>query len=129
MKLLLDTHVFLGWITDDPRLDSGARALLANPTNSLVWSVASTWEVATKHALGKLPLPVSPEDLLPAQRRANGVELLAVGEAHALESARLPRHHADPFDRLLIAQARCEGLALLSFDAIFHQYDVRLLRS
>ena len=129
MRLLLDTHVFLWWITDDARLDPSARALLASPKSTLFWSVASTWEVATKYALGKLPLPVPPDELLPSQRQANGVELLPIVEAHAYESARLPRHHADPFDRLLIAQARCDRLGLVTFDRVLDQYDVEIVRS
>ena len=123
MKLLLDTHVFPWWVTDSSRLDARARALLRDPENELLWSVASSWEVATKFALGRLSLPVEPAPFLREQRELNGVSLLAVEEAHVFASANLPRHHTDPFDRLLVAQARLERVALVTFDRALEAYD------
>jgi PIN domain nuclease of toxin-antitoxin system len=128
VRLLLDTHVFLWWITDDPRLGASTRTLIADPGNALWWSVASSWEVATKAALGRLALAAPAEVLLPAQRALHGVSLLSVEERHVLVSAGLPRHHADPFDRLLVAQALCEGLTLVSYDAMVEGYDVPWVR-
>ncbi len=128
MRLILDTHVFLWWITDDPRLQAATRALIASPANDLWWSVASSWEVVTKAALGRLTLAAPAEVLLPAQRALHRVHLLAVEERHVLLSAALPRHHADPFDRLLVAQARCEQLTLVTYDAAVEAYDVPCLR-
>ncbi len=124
MRLLLDTHVFLWWIADDPRLDAQVRALIADPAHALYWSVASSWEVATKAALGKLTLGVPAEVLLPAERARNHVTVLPIEERHAVLSAQLPRHHHDPFDRLLVAQARWEELTLVSYDRALAAYDV-----
>ena len=128
MRLLLDTHVFLWWIADDPRLVASTRALVADPANALWWSVASSWEVATKASLGRLTLAAPAEVLLPAQRALHRVQLLPVDERHVLASANLPRHHADPFDRLLVAQALCEGLTLVSYDRMVEGYDVAWVR-
>jgi PIN domain nuclease of toxin-antitoxin system len=123
LRVLLDTHVFLWWMTDDLRLNVQARELLRRPTTELLWSVASSWEVATKHALGRLPLPVPPAELLQHHRELNNIGILPIAESHVFESAALPRHHADPFDRLLIAQARLENLALMTFDRALDSYE------
>ena len=105
MRLLLDTQVMLWWLLDDPRLGTKTRALLA--ASPCLVSVASIWEVAIKHRLGKL-------DVTPAafrdQSLGAGAALLPVLDAHVIETAQLPLVHHDPFDRLLIAQARVEGL-------------------
>lgn len=129
MRILLDTHVFLWWITDDRRLTATVRQALADPGVSLYWSAASSWEVAIKHAIGRLPLPEDPGLLLAKHRRLNRVELLAIQEEHVLAAAALPRHHDDPFDRLLVAQARVEGLVLASLDRLLRPYEVPLLPS
>ena len=124
MKLLLDTHAFLWWITDDPQLSAKARELISDSHNTLYWSAASSWEVSIKYALGRLPLPDTPEEFLPVELGKNRVESLSVIDAHAFQAGRLPRHHADPFDRMLVAQAQIESLVILSNDRKLTHYDV-----
>ena len=127
MKLLLDTHAFLWWITDDPQLSAKARELISDSHNTLYWSAASSWEVSIKYALGRLPLPDTPEEFLPVELGKNRVESLSVIDAHAFQAGRLPRHHADPFDRMLVAQAQIELLVILSNDRKLTHYDVDIL--
>ena len=121
MRLLLDTQILLWWLVDDPRLGPETRELMAS-TACLV-SVASIWEVAIKHRLGKLP--VSPAEFRD-QSLAAGASLLPVLDGHVIETANLPLVHGDPFDRLLIAQARLEGLMAVSSDGQWRQYEVLL---
>jgi PIN domain nuclease of toxin-antitoxin system len=124
MRLLLDTQVMLWWLLDDPRLKPDTRLLIGG--NSCLVSVASIWEVAIKHRLGKLPVaPASFRDHC-LQSRAT---LLPVLDSHAIETSALPRIHDDPFDRLLIAQARLEGLMAVSADGHWPSYDVTLHRA
>jgi PIN domain nuclease of toxin-antitoxin system len=123
MRLLLDTQVMLWWLLDDPRLRPETRELMA--ANSCVVSVASLWEVAIKHRLGKLG--VAPA-VFRDQSLASGALLLPVLDTHVLETSELPLVHHDPFDRLLIAQARVEGLMAVSSDAHWPGYDVSLHR-
>lgn len=123
-RLLLDTQVMLWWLLDESRLRSETRNLLAR-TPCLV-SVASIWEVAIKHRLGTLP--VAPA-LFRDQSLAAGASILPVLEGHVIETAQLPPVHGDPFDRLLIAQARLEGLMAVSSDARWPGYDVSLHRA
>lgn len=122
MRLLLDTHVLLWWLADDPALSVQARRLIANEPEVLV-SAASVWEIAIKRALGKLEVP---EDLLEAID-ASGIGRLPIGLEHAVIAGALPRHHDDPFDRMLVAQARHEGLTLLTSDARIASYAVAVL--
>ncbi|MCD4716015.1 MAG: type II toxin-antitoxin system VapC family toxin [Desulfobacterales bacterium] len=124
MNLLLDTHAFLWWITDAPKLSKTARELMGNGQNILYWSAASSWEVSIKYALGRLPLPEIPEIFLPSELSQNRIESLPVIDAHAFRAGHLPRYHRDPFDRMLIAQAQVESLALLSNDQKLGFYDV-----
>jgi PIN domain nuclease of toxin-antitoxin system len=126
MKLLLDTHTFLWWITDDPQLSAGARELIGDGKNTLFWSAASSWEVSIKYALGRMPLPEVPELFLPAEIEKNRIESLPIIDAHAFQVGRLPHHHRDPFDRMLVAQAQIESLALLSNDRQLSPYDVEI---
>ena len=126
MKLLLDTHAFLWWITDDPQLSPKARELISDSHNTMYWSAASSWEVSIKYALGRLPLPETPEQFLPVELGKNRIESLSVIDAHAFQAGRLPRHHADPFDRMLVAQAQLESLAILSNDRKLSHYDVEI---
>jgi PIN domain nuclease of toxin-antitoxin system len=123
MKLLLDTQIMLWWLLGDARLRQETRELMA--TTACLISVASVWEVAIKHRLGKLSVdPVTFRD----RTLAAGASLLPIGDAHAIETGRLPGVHADPFDRLIIAQARIEGLVAVSADAVWSQYEVALRR-
>jgi len=124
MNLLLDTHAFLWWITDAPKLSKTARELMGNGQNILYWSAASSWEVSIKYALGRLHLPEIPEIFLPSELSQNRIESLPVIDAHAFRAGHLPRYHRDPFDRMLIAQAQVESLALLSNDQKLGLYDV-----
>lgn len=123
MRLLLDTHVLLWAVLDDPRLPARLCAALADPAAEVAVSAATVWEVAIKTALGKLEVP----EALWATVRAAGVRPLAVTWAHAEAVASLPPHHGDPFDRLLVAQARAEGMTLVSLDRQIARYDVALL--
>ena len=123
MRCLLDTQVMLWWLLDDPRLRAKSRELLAS--KPCLVSVASIWEVAIKHRIGKLEVsPVVFRD----QSIAAGADLLPVLDTHVIETAQLPLLHQDPFDRLLIAQARVEGLMAVSSDGQWSGYDVSLHR-
>ena len=123
MRLLIDTHVFI-WIVATPdRLGASTRRALAAPGNAVFVSTVSVWEIAIKHALGRLVFPL--DDLDAVLARA-GFDELPILSPHAVAAGGLPRHHADPFDRMLIAQARVDDLTLVSEDAAFRAYDVRL---
>jgi len=126
MKLLLDTHIFLWWVSDDPQLSTKARVLIGDGHNTLYWSAASSWEVSVKYALGRMPLPEAPEQFLPAEIEKNRLESLPIIDAHAFQAGQLPHHHRDPFDRMLVAQAQVESLALLSNDQQLNHYDVEI---
>ena len=127
MRVLLDTHVFLWWVTDEPRMSEPATEAIANPDNEILMSPVSGWEISIKAALGRLDLPGPPTDFIPDQLRKNDFGVLAVSMQHALEVSSLPPHHQDPFDRLLIAQARSERVPLISGDGAFRAYDVEIL--
>ena len=119
-RLLVDTHAVLWWLTDDPALSDTAREALADPANDVLVSTASVWEIAIKRALGTV---VAPDDL-PDHIEAQGFGWLPVAAAHAWRVRELSPHHRDPFDRLLVAQALCEGAAIVSADARFGAYGV-----
>lgn len=121
MALLLDTHVVLWWLIDDSRLSDPLKDSLDHEPDVYV-STATVWEVAIKHALGKL---AGPPDL-PEQVRDSEFRSLPIADHHAIVAARLPQHHRDPFDRMLIAQARTEGLTLVTRDPEIQKYDVPL---
>lgn len=126
MTVLLDTHVWLWMLTAPARLGA-AREVLADPRTELLLSAASTWEIAIKCAAGRLALPQPPEDYVPERMRTTGVTALPVDHRHTLAVAGLPLHHRDPFDRLLIAQARQLEVPLATSDARFTAYEVQLL--
>jgi len=127
MKALLDTHVFLWWITDDQRLSSRVREIIADGTNEILFSAASGWEIAIKTRLGRLQLPNDPEIFIPEQLELNAIEVLPVQIGHALHVYQLPSHHRDPFDHLLIAQARLEKLPILTADPQISRYPVEII--
>ncbi|MDM8515916.1 type II toxin-antitoxin system VapC family toxin [Desulfobacterales bacterium HSG16] len=127
MNVLLDTHAFLWWITDDSQLSVTARNIIKNNRNILYWSAASSWEVAIKYALGRLPLPEEPETFLMKELEGNMINSLPIADKDAFHAGQLPRHHNDPFDRMLIAQAQTESLVLLSCDSLFNLYDVDVI--
>lgn len=123
MKLLLDTQIMLWWLLGDARLRQETRELMA--TTACLVSVASVWEVAIKHRLGKLSVDPA---IFRDRTLAAGASLLPIDDAHAIETGKLPNVHADPFDRLIIAQARIEGLVTVSADAAWSEYAVALRR-
>jgi PIN domain nuclease of toxin-antitoxin system len=124
MRLLVDTHVWL-WLQVAPgRIDAATLALLADPSHDVMLSAASAWELAIKHALGRLVLPAPPAEYVPSRMSRSGISALPVLHAHALRVAELPVHHRDPFDRLLVAQAQYEGLTLVTSDRQLAAYDV-----
>jgi PIN domain nuclease of toxin-antitoxin system len=127
MKVLLDTHALLWFIGGDPKLSGAARESIVDPANSKYVSAATPWEIAIKTSLGKFT-PLGPLDiLLTAQFRRNGFQLLPIEFSHSAAVSTLPFHHRDPFDRLLIAQAITEGMALVSVDSAFDMYGVQRL--
>jgi PIN domain nuclease of toxin-antitoxin system len=125
VRLLLDTCTFLWLLADAADLSPRARELIADPANEVFLSAASTWEIAIKHAIGRLPLPAPPDRFIPEQREAHGVDPLAIDEESTLHVARLPALHRDPFDRLLACQSIVHGLVILGPDPLIAQYPVR----
>lgn len=126
MKLLLDTHVFLWLISDDKKLKPEHREAIQDASNEVYFSVASVWEAVIKSQLGKLPLPQPAEIYLPEQRIRHRISSLEIDEATVVELAQLPPIHRDPFDRILIAQARQHGMKLATVDPIIQSYPVEL---
>jgi PIN domain nuclease of toxin-antitoxin system len=121
VRLLLDTQIVIWAATDDPRLRVAGRTLIGDASNQIVVSVVSLWEVAIKFALGKADFRHSAADLRSGMRRAGWEELNLTGE-HALAVSDLPDIHGDPFDRVLLAQAHCEGLSLVTADRMLWKY-------
>jgi PIN domain nuclease of toxin-antitoxin system len=122
VSLLLDTHVVLWWLADDPSLSAEIKDRLDHEPDIYV-SSATVWEVTIKQAIGKLKEPAD----LPERIRNSGFRDLPVGSEHAIAAGRLPMIHRDPFDRMLIAQARCEDLTLVTRDSRCQQYEVAVL--
>jgi PIN domain nuclease of toxin-antitoxin system len=118
MRLLLDTHVLLWWLGDDPALSGTARELIASPENAIFVSAVCLWEIWLKQSLGKLTLPLD----FDARLSTESFESLPLMAEHAREVAFLPWHHRDPFDRMLVAQARAAGLRLLTADEAMASY-------
>lgn len=124
MKLLLDTHAFL-WLNNDvDQLSATARQLCTTGTHDFYLSIASAWEMQIKNQLGKLKLDVSVEEMVNKNQQENNIRLLAIDLAHISHLKGLPPHHKDPFDRIIIAQATLENMAIISVDQIFSDYDV-----
>ena len=124
MRVLLDTHVFLWWNEDSPRLSKKARRILSDPGNTPVLSVASAWEIVIKAQAGKLRLPEEAAAYVPTRAAHYGMEILPIYLAHALALQMLPLLHRDPFDRILIVQSQVEKLSLLSADPAISGYAV-----
>jgi PIN domain nuclease of toxin-antitoxin system len=125
VALLLDTHAFLWWVDDAPRLSRRARAAIGRPNQACFVSLASCWEIAIKVSLGQLTVDSSLERFLTEQMAANGFQPLPITLGHVARVAALPFHHRDPFDRLLIAQALDVDLTIVSADPVFRRYGVR----
>ena len=123
MRLLLDTHTFLWWLTDVAKLPDATRSAIADPGNHVFVSAVTGWEIAVKKAKGKLTAPEN----LSAMIEKKGFQHLHVTFHHAEQAGRLPLHHRDPFDRFLIAQAQAEGLTLVTRDARIRRYGIHTL--
>ncbi len=128
MRLLLDTHVVIWFLASSARINADVRTILVDRRNAVFVSVVTGWEMAIKSALGQLQTPPDVRLWLPGELEASGFVVLPISLQHALAVETLPLHHRDPFDRLLIAQARVEDMMLVTADQWFSQYDVRLLR-
>lgn len=127
MNLLLDTHVALWAITDSPKLPQKARELIEAPRTTVWISVASVWEIAIKHSLGRGDMPVSSQDAV-RYFRESGYRFLPIEAEHALTVEELPAHHQDPFDRILVAQALAEPMRLMTHDMSVACYSDTIIR-
>jgi len=125
MKFLLDTCTFLWLAADSPHLSARARVLFRDPANSIYLSVVSAWEICVKHGLGRLPLPQRPDVFVPAERQRHAIASLSLDEAASLELPSLPAAHRDPFDRMLVCQARAAGMVILTPDPLIAVYPVQ----
>jgi PIN domain nuclease of toxin-antitoxin system len=127
LRILLDTHCWLWMAVDPERLSTSTQELLRDGENELLFSAVSSWEIAIKYSQGRLPLPNEPADLIPELLAQSGTHSLPIQHHHTLQVAKLPPHHRDPFDRLLIAQAQVERIPILTADRQFARYDVELI--
>ena len=127
MKVLLDTHTFLWWITDDPKLSLRVRGIMSDGENEIFISAATGWEIAIKSQIGRLKLPDEPQRFILEQLKINGMKSLPIEMRHALHVSTLPTYHQDPFDRILIAQAQMEDLPVLSADPEIGKYEVTII--
>ncbi|HEY5979223.1 MAG TPA: type II toxin-antitoxin system VapC family toxin [Microlunatus sp.] len=127
MRLLIDTHIAL-WLAVSPaRLSASASSIVRDGAHELVLSTASAWEIAVKHAAGKLLLPAPPEAFVPELCRRLRLAVLVIEISHALRAGTLPMLHRDPFDRVLVAQAQVVGLPIMTVDPKIARYDVEVI--
>jgi len=127
MRILLDTHIFLWFISGDTQLSTDVRDAIRDPDNEVYLSSVSVWEAIVKYQLGKLPLPEPPETYLPKQRNLHQIASLALDESSVVQLAKLPPLHRDPFDRMLICQALQNSLTIATVDAAVRAYSVSVL--
>lgn len=127
MRLLVDTHVMLWWLRADARLSERAYTAIEDSANDLLWSMASSWEIAVKLSLGKLEIDRPLHRLFAELVSEQGVDVLPIDHAHCTLLAALPMHHRDPFDRMLIVQAQQMSVPILTADPKFGDYDVAVL--
>jgi PIN domain nuclease of toxin-antitoxin system len=127
MRVLLDTHAFIWWNTSSSKLSPAALSLFQNEQDTLMLSLASVWEIQIKLQLGKLTLPAPLAEILIKQQATNAIQLFPITLSHILELSNLPSLHRDPFDRLLVAQARVENITILTNDKLISQYPVSVL--
>ncbi len=127
MRILLDTHTFLWWITADDRLSPRSIELISDGNNELLFSTASGWEIAIKAGLGRLDIPDPLDRFVSEHLFRNHIGVLPVQLSHALHVHSLPYHHRDPFDRMLVAQAQLEKLPVLSSDQRIANYEIEVL--
>ena len=124
MKVLLDTCAFLWITTDDAQLSESARQIFKNPNNEIFLSSVSAWEIIVKNSIGKLPLPSLAEEFIYSQRLKHEIDTLPLTEKAVFHLNKLPNHHKDPFDRMLICQAIENDLTILTNDSLIVQYPV-----
>ena len=124
-RLLIDTHVFIWWLTDDPVLGSLTKSTISRGNNVVYVSAVTPWEISIKRSLGKLQFDADIDEAM----EKNRFFPLPITHAHAEQAGELPGHHRDPFDRMLIAQSQMEGLILVSSDTVFSQYGIRLINA
>lgn len=129
MRVLLDTQCWIWMALTPDRFSDRARTVVEAVESELLLSAASAWEMAIKYAAGKLPLPQPPREYIEARLRRTRTAPLPITHLHAVHAGQLPRHHRDPFDRVLIAQAQLEGLKLITADPQFRRYDVELIEA
>jgi PIN domain nuclease of toxin-antitoxin system len=127
MRILLDTHIFLWFISGDSQLSTDVRDAIRDPDNEVYLSAISVWEAIVKYQLGKLPLPEDPETYLPKQRNLHQIASLALDESSVMQLAKLPPLHRDPFDRMLICQALQNGLTIATVDSAVRAYPVSVM--
>jgi PIN domain nuclease of toxin-antitoxin system len=127
MKILLDTHIFLWFISGDTQLSTDVRDAIRDPDNEVYLSAVSVWEAIVKYQLGKLPLPEHPETYLPKQRDLHQIASLSLDESSVIQLAKLPSLHRDPFDRMLICQALQNGLTIATVDTAVRAYSVNVM--
>ena len=125
MRFLLDTHTFIWFVTDSPRLSTTAKVLIEDESNEKWLSVANVWEIAIKQSIGKLTLDAPLQLFVEQQMQQNSMDLLSVQIQHLAVVATLPLHHRDPFDRLLIAQSLVEQVAIVGGDSVFDAYSIQ----
>jgi PIN domain nuclease of toxin-antitoxin system len=127
MRILLDTHIFLWFISGDRQLSTNVRDVIRDPDNEVYLSAISVWEAIVKYQLGKLPLPEQPETYLPKQRDLHQIASLTLDERSVVQLAKLPLLHRDPFDRMLICQALQNGLIIATVDSAVRAYSVSVM--
>ena len=127
MKVLLDTHVILWWLTDDPKLPEAPREVISGPGNEILASAASAWEISTKYRLGKLPQAANVAVDFDSVLIRAGMTPLPITVAHAVRAGALEGDHRDPFDRMLIAQGQLESVPVVTGDFAFSLFDVELI--
>jgi PIN domain nuclease of toxin-antitoxin system len=125
LRVLLDTHALLWWLSDDAALTKSARRTIADTKNTMIVSAASAWEVATKVRLGKLPTANDLAADFSGHLDRDGFQLLAISAEHGIRAGLLPGPHKDPFDCMLIAQAQAENMPIISNEILFESYGVR----
>ncbi|MGF1672913.1 MAG: type II toxin-antitoxin system VapC family toxin [Rivularia sp. (in: cyanobacteria)] len=127
MKLLLDTHTFLWFIGGNINLSNTAKNAIENASNQRFLSIATLWEISIKISIGKLKLKLQLTELVEREVYGNAIEILEISPKHLDELVKLPFHHKDPFDRLIIAQSLVEEMTLVSKDVTFQSYPIKLL--
>lgn len=127
MNLLLDTHTFLWFVNDDPRLSDRFKDLIENENNVSYLSIASLWEMSIKYNLGKLTLAPSYEGFVEKEIITSSIKLLSIELEHLKINATLPFHHRDPFDRIIIAQSMAENIPVITIDSVFNKYSIILI--